>query len=200
MSERYLIVGLGNPGKKYENTRHNVGFWCVDELARRHNLEFSKTEKKALIADGIIAGQRVMLVKPQTYMNLSGQSVRGLVDFYKIDYEKIIIVHDDLDTDFGVLRLRIKGSSGGNNGMKDIINHLGTNDIYRAKIGIGRPPGRMNPADYVLKPFAGDDAITASLMVDRAADAIETWLKNGIELAMTRHNGVVDEKDPSTGG
>lgn len=193
MSERYLIVGLGNPGKKYENTRHNVGFWCVDELARRHNLEFSKTEKKSLIADGTISGQRVMLAKPQTFMNLSGQSVRGLVDFYKIDTEKIIIVHDDLDTEFKVLRLRMKGSSGGNNGMKDIINHLGTNDIYRAKIGIGRPPGRMNPAVYVLKPFAGDDAITARLMVDRAADAIETWLKDGIELAMTRHNGVLEE-------
>ncbi len=194
MSERYLIVGLGNPGKQYENTRHNVGFWCVDELARRHALEFSKTEKKALVADGLIGNQRVLLAKPQTFMNASGQAVRGLVDFYKIDLDKIMIVHDDLDTAFGIVRLRMKGSSGGNNGMKDIINHLGTNEICRAKIGIGRPPGKMDPAAYVLKPFAGDDAITAKIMVDHASDAIELWLKDGIDLAMTRYNGGVDEK------
>ena len=194
MPDRYLIVGLGNPGKKYENTRHNLGFLCMDELARRHNLVFTKTEKKALIADGLIGSKRVMLAKPQTYMNASGQAVRGLLDFYKIELDDLIIVHDDLDTPFGTLRLRAKGSAGGNNGMKDIINHLGTNEINRTKIGIGRPPGKMDPATYVLRVFSGDDEITAKIMVDRAADAVETWLKVGMDLAMTRHNGHIDEK------
>jgi len=200
MSERYLIVGLGNPGKKFETTRHNVGYWAVEELARRYNLDFGKTEKKALIADGLIGSYRVMLAKPQTYMNRSGQPVRGLVDFYKIELDNLIVIHDDLDTPLGTLRLRIKGSAGGQNGVKDIINHLGTQEFNRAKIGIGRPPGKQDPSDYVLKPFSGDDAITARLIVDRAADAVETWLKNGIELAMTRHNGNIDEKNLETEG
>lgn len=192
MSERYLIVGLGNPGKKYENTRHNVGFWCIDELARRWNISGAKTEKRAIIMDGVIREKRVLLAKPQTFMNLSGEAVRGLVDFYKIDLDKILVIFDDLDTPFETLRLRAKGSAGGQNGMKNIIQHLGTPEINRIRIGIGRPPGRMDPAAYVLKPFGGDDEITARIMIDRAADAVETWLVDGIEKAMTKHNGNIE--------
>ncbi|GAB4519670.1 MAG: aminoacyl-tRNA hydrolase [Anaerolineae bacterium] len=193
---RYLIVGLGNPGSKYEKTRHNFGFWVVEELAKRHNLTFAKTERKAMTADGLIGEKRVLLSKPQTYMNLSGEAVRALVDFYKVEVANILVVHDDLDIPLGTLRLRQKGSAGGQNGIKSIIQHLGTQDFNRVRCGIGRPPGKMDPAAYVLKSFAGDDAITAQLMTERAADAVETWLKDGIDLAMTRYNGNIDEKKP----
>lgn len=193
MSERYLIVGLGNPGKKYENTRHNIGFKVVEELARRYTLNFGKTERKAITADGLIREQRVLLAKPQTYMNASGEAVRALVDFYRIEVPRILVIHDELDIPLGTLRLRQKGSAGGNNGIKSIIQHIGTQEFDRIRCGIGRPPGRMDPKDYVLKPFAGDDAITAQIEIDRAADAVETWLTNGMEFAMNRFNGSIEE-------
>ncbi len=194
MTDRYLIIGLGNPGQTYAATRHNIGFMVADELARRHGLSFGKTEKKAQVADGLIDGKRVLLAKPQTYMNESGASVRALVDFYKFELPRLIVISDDLDIPLGTLRLRMGGGHGGQNGIRSIINHLGTSDFARVRCGIGRPPGRMNPADYVLKPFMGDDQITARIVVERAADAVQTWLKEGIELAMTRHNGSVEGK------
>lgn len=197
MTERYLIVGLGNPGKQYENTRHNVGFWTVDELARRWGMSFGKTERKAQVADGLIRERRVLLAKPQTYMNLSGEAVRALADFYKIDVTSVFVISDDLDLPLGTLRLRKSGSHGGQNGIKSVLQHMGTQEVSRARIGIGRPPGKMDPAAYVLRPFEGDDAITVRIVVDRAADAVETWLTDGIELAMTRHNGSVDEPKPT---
>jgi PTH1 family peptidyl-tRNA hydrolase len=191
MNERFLLVGLGNIGKQYENTRHNIGFWVADELARRHQLTFGKPERKAVCADGIIAGKRVLIAKPQTYMNLSGEAVRALCDFYKIPNTHIMVVHDDLDLPLGTLRIRPSGSAGGQNGVKNIIQHLGTQDFARVRCGIGRPPGRQDPAAYVLQPFAGDDVITATIMRDRAADAVETWLREGLDIAMNRHNGTV---------
>lgn len=193
MTDRYLIVGLGNPGQKYADTRHNVGFWTVDELARRWSITGEKSERRAITLDGMIRDKRVLLVKPQTFMNLSGEAVRSIVDFYRFDIDKIMVIYDDLDVEFGMVRLRMKGSAGGQKGMKNIIQHLGTNEINRARIGIGRPPGTMDPAKFVLNPFRGDDLITARLMVDRAADAVETWLVDGIDLAMSRHNGSVEE-------
>lgn len=191
MTDRFLIVGLGNIGKQYENTRHNIGFWVADELARRHQLTFGKPERKAVCADGIIAGKRVLIAKPQTYMNLSGEAVRALVDFYKIPNTHIIVVHDDLDLPLGTLRIRPSGSAGGQNGVKNIIQHLGTPDFARVRCGIGRPPGTQDPAAYVLQSFSGDDAITATIMRDRAADALETWLREGLDIAMNKHNGTV---------
>lgn len=198
MTDRCLIVGLGNPGPKYENTRHNLGFRVVDELARRHGLQFDKKERKALTADGVILNRRVLLAKPQTYMNLSGGAVQALLDFYKIDRQHLIVAYDDLDLPLGTIRLRTTGSAGGQKGMANIIRLLGTPDIARVRIGIDRPPGRMPAPDWVLRPFMGDDEITARLMIDRAANAIETWLTDGIEIAMTRHNGTVDERDTAS--
>ncbi|MEZ4671927.1 MAG: aminoacyl-tRNA hydrolase [Anaerolineae bacterium] len=192
MTDWYLIVGLGNPGKEYETTRHNVGFHVVEELARRYGLSFGKTERKAQTASGLVRGKKVILAKPQTFMNLSGEAVRALVDFYKVDIPHVIIVADDLDIPLGTVRLRKSGSAGGQNGMKSVIQHLGTQDFSRLRFGIGRPPGKMQARDYVLSSFKGDDAILASQVVDRAADAVETWLVDGIELAMTRHNGDID--------
>lgn len=192
MPDLYLIAGLGNPGPRYANTRHNIGFRVLDQLAARHNLTFSKTEQRAQVTTGMILGQRVLLAKPMTYMNLSGDSIAPLARFYKIPPERILIVCDDLDIPLGTLRLRKSGSSGGQNGMKHIIERLGTQDINRVRFGIGRPPGRMDPADYVLTPFKGDEDILAAEVADRAVSAIEAWLTEGIEIAMTRYNGSVD--------
>lgn len=196
MADLYLIVGLGNPGKQYENTRHNVGFRAVEELARKHGLAFGKVEHKAQVASGTVVGQRVLLAKPQTFMNVSGDSVVPLAHFYKVPPERIIILHDDLDIPFGTLRIRKEGSSGGQNGLKHILQRLGTQAVARVRIGIGRPPGRMNPADWVLTAFKGDDAILAAEVVDQAVAAVELWLTSGIELAMNRYNGVVESAKP----
>ncbi len=196
MTDWYLIVGLGNPGKEYEQTRHNVGFHVVDELARRYSLTFGKKERKAVAASGVIRGKKVILAKPQTFMNLSGEAVRALVDFYKVELPRILIVSDDLDIPLGTVRMRQTGSAGGQNGMKSVIQHLGTQDFNRLRFGIGRPPGKMQAKDYVLGVFQKDDAILAAQVVDRAADAVETWLVEGIELAMTRHNGNIDDPKP----
>lgn len=189
---RYLIVGLGNPGQDYAKTRHNFGFMAVEELARRHNLAFTRAEKKAQIADGLIGDKRVLLVKPQTYMNDSGLAVRALLDFYKIDLTQMIVAADDLDIPFGTLRIRKGGSDGGQRGVRSMIQHLGTKEFARARMGIGRPPGKMDPAAYVLRPFLGDDAITAQLVYERTATAIESWLKDGLDLTMTRFNGSIE--------
>lgn len=196
MTDWYLIIGLGNPGKEYQNTRHNVGFRTVDELARRYGLTFGKKERKAVVASGIIRDKKVLLTKPQTYMNLSGEAVRALVDFYKVDIAHILLISDDLDIPLGTLRLRASGGAGGQGGLKSVIQHLGTQNFNRVRIGIGRPPGRMDPKDYVLQTFRGDDEITVQLVIERAANAVETWLVEGIDLAMTRHNGDIDEPKP----
>lgn len=196
MTDWQLIVGLGNPGKDYVDTRHNVGFRVLDELTRRYGLAFGKTERKSQIASGVIRGRKVILAKPQTFMNLSGEAVRSLVDFYKVELGKIIVVADDLDIPLGTVRLRKSGGAGGQNGMKSVIQHLGTQEFSRLRFGIGRPPGKMQARDYVLSSFKGDDAILAAQVIDRAADAVETWLAEGIELAMTRHNGDIDAPRP----
>jgi PTH1 family peptidyl-tRNA hydrolase len=191
--ERYLIIGLGNPGKKYENTRHNVGFMCAEAMANRHGLAFSGNKAKALFAEGTIVGKRVIIAQPQTYMNLSGESARGLSDFYKIPLTHILVVHDDLDIPLGTLRLRMKGGAGGQKGVLSIIQHLNSQDFARCRFGIGRPPGRMEPAAYVLLPFKTDESILVQETVDRAVKAMETWLSEGIETAMSRHNGTAEE-------
>lgn len=189
MAMKRLIVGLGNPGAKYEHTRHNVGWRVIDELAARCNLGAGRSERRAQTWDGVIRGQRVKLAKPLTYMNRSGESVRALMDYYSIPSERLIVVHDDLDTPFGMLRLRKTGGHGGQNGLRSIIQHLGDKSFARLRFGIGRPPGKMQPVDYVLQPFKGDDAIEAAELAARAADAVEAWLSDGIELAMSQFNG-----------
>ena len=196
MTELYLIVGLGNPGARYEKTRHNVGFRAVERLAQKYGLAFGKMEHRALVANGTILGKRAILAKPQTFMNVSGDSVVPLARFYKIEPDHIIIIHDELDLPLGTLRLRKSGSSGGQNGLKHILQRIGTQDIPRVRIGIGRPPGRMDPVDYVLTPFKGDDEILAVEVQDRAVAAIETWLTYGIELAMSRYNGPAKQEKP----
>ncbi|PJF41301.1 MAG: aminoacyl-tRNA hydrolase [Chloroflexi bacterium] len=196
MTEQFLIVGLGNPGKKYANNRHNFGFRVVDALAQRHGMMLAKKEKNALTASGIINGHKVLLAQPQTYMNNSGQAVRGLVDFYKLSLENLLVISDDLDIPLGTIRLRRGGGPGGQNGLRSIIQHLGTRDFNRLRLGIGRPPGKMEASNYVLTDFEGDDAILAQEVVDRAVLAVEAWLADGIDLTMTRFNGTIDKPVP----
>lgn len=188
MSERYLIVGLGNPGREYRRNRHNVGFQIVDHFAARYHMEFSRQQSNAFIATGNAAGRSVILAKPQTFMNRSGSSVAALQKFYKIDLERLLVIYDDIDLPVGTIRLKPEGGSGGQNGMKDIIARLGSPAFPRLRIGIGRPQGRIDPAAYVLQDFSPDEQTVISVTYERASDALETWLRDGIELAMSRHN------------
>ena len=189
MAEKYLIVGLGNPGPKYEKSRHNIGFRVIDELVGRYGFGAGRGEKRAQTWDGTINDARVKLAKPQSFMNRSGEAVRSLLDYYDIDIENLLVVHDDLDTPFGSLRLRKSGGHGGQNGLRSIVQHLGSKDFARLRFGIGRPPGKLDPVNYVLQDFEGDEAIRARELAGRAADAIEVWLSEGIESAMSQFNG-----------
>ncbi len=193
MTDRYLIVGLGNPGREYAHTRHNIGWRCVDAIAAAYGMAFAKKQAKALVADGVIADKKVLLAKPQTYMNLSGEAVQGLLAFYKIPVSNLLVISDDLDIPPGTIRIRAKGSAGGQKGLKSIMDHLGTQEFARMRLGIGRPPGRMDPAAYVLQDFDKSESILIIETVDRAVKAVETWLRFGVELMMTRHNGTADE-------
>jgi len=184
----FLIVGLGNPGPKYAANRHNVGFHCLDWLAAAHDLTFDRRQKKAHVALDSIHGRRVVLAKPQTFMNESGRAAVPLARFYKAPPERMLVVYDDLDLPLGALRLRPEGSSGGHKGMRSIIEQLGGRDFPRLRIGIGRPPGRMDPAAYVLQDFSAQERPLLEETLERAVAAIETWLMEGIETAMNRYN------------
>jgi peptidyl-tRNA hydrolase, PTH1 family len=186
----FLIVGLGNPGEQYAKNRHNVGFQCVKFLAERHGLSFNEKQHKARIATGMIRGQRVVLAKPFTFMNESGQSVSALLRWYKIDpSSELLVIYDDLDMPFEALRLRANGSAGGQNGMKSIIQLLGTQQIPRLRVGIGRPPAGWQPKDYVLGNWSREQAEKLPTLYGRVADAVETFISDGLTLAMTRFNG-----------
>ena len=186
----WLIVGLGNPGEKYEDTRHNVGFQVVDELAERQNAPVQKLKFKALTNLLTISGERVLVMKPVTYMNLSGEAVRPAADFYKIPPERILVISDDTALDPGKLRIRIKGSAGGHNGLKSIIQHLGTDQFPRIKIGVGeKPHPDYDMADWVLSKFTGEDLKTIQAAVKKAADAVACYVEHGPDKAMNRFNG-----------
>ena len=185
--EQFLIVGLGNSGRKYRNNRHNVGFTTIDRLAETHDIQVSRVQQRALVGNGRIAHQKVILTKPQTMMNLSGDAVGPLAKYYRIPPANVLVIYDELDLPLGTIRLREKGGAGGHNGMKSIIQHLG-NDFPRLRLGIGRPPGRMPPAAYVLQNFDQVDLPLLDQVIDEALKAIEIYLTEGIDLAMSRHN------------
>ncbi len=182
-----IIVGLGNPGRKYENTRHNLGFITVDQLAERHDIKVKKLKFKALLGEGNISGHKVILVKPQTFMNLSGQSVRDVVAFYKVDIEDVIIIYDDFDLPLGALRLRKFGSAGTHNGMRNIVYLLGRDDFPRIRIGTGRGDGD-DLIDFVTGGFTKEEVPILEETVTLAADAAESFVKDGIDMAMNRFN------------
>ncbi len=187
-----LIVGLGNPGREYAQTRHNIGFQVVSRLAEKHGLKFSRVQNEAVIATGRIGGVRVVLAKPQTWMNNSGKAVGPLARFYKVDLLRLLVVYDDLDRPAGTLRLRSEGGHGGHNGMRSIMERLGTQAFPRLRLGIGRPPGRMDPAAYVLQPFGRDEEADMTASRERAVEAIECFLSEGIVAAMNRFNAAGD--------
>ena len=185
----FLIVGLGNPGREYKDNRHSVGFMLVDRLSVRLNVRMSRLQAKALVTSSTYEGKKLILAKPQTYMNLSGQSIQGLAHFYKIPLENMIVAHDDLDLPFGTIRIRPGGGPGGQKGVASTIERLGSKDFPRLRIGIGRPPGRMEPADYVLQDFPKADLPLLSEILDRAADAVMTFVSEGLNPAMNKFNG-----------
>lgn len=186
--EFYLVVGLGNPGPEYAANRHNVGFHCLERLAASRHLIFDKRQKQARVALGVILGWRVVLAQPQTFMNESGRAVVPLARFYKVPPERLLVVYDDLDLPPGTLRLRPEGGSGGHKGVRSIIEQLGEQGFPRLRIGIGRPPEQMDPVDYVLQDFSAEETPLIEETLGRAVAAIETWLAEGIEMAMSRHN------------
>lgn len=183
----FVIAGLGNPGRKYENTRHNMGFLTVDRLAEKHNIKVSKIKHKALIGDGIISGQRVLLVKPQTYMNLSGDSLREVMSYYNVDIQDLIVIYDDLDLETGALRIRKKGSAGSHNGMKSVVNQLQSQDFPRIRIGIGKSGG-LDWKDFVTGKVGKQEGDILAETIARAADAVECILEKGIDRAMNEYN------------
>lgn len=187
----YLIVGLGNPGPQYRYNRHNIGFMLADRLAERLGVKFSRLESKALVTKGEHQGRRIVLAKPQTFMNLSGQAVGALVRFYKVPLSNLLIAYDDVDLPLGTLRLRPGGGSGGQKGMASIIERLGTQEFPRLRLGIGRPPGRMEAADYVLQDFSAGEKELLGPVLDRAAEAALVFVVEGLEAAMNRYNGAV---------
>ena len=190
----YLIIGLGNPGREYTQTRHNIGFMLVDRICVRLNARGMRLQSKAIVITAHHEGQKLVLAKPQTFMNLSGQSVQGLVHFYKIPLEHVLIAHDDLDLPFCTIRMRPGGGAGGQKGIKSTIDQLGTPEFARLRLGIDRPPGRMDAAAYVLQEFSQKEIQAVSETLDRAADAALTWAVEGLNAAMNKFNGSPEPK------
>ena len=189
----YIIVGLGNPGKEYGGTRHNIGFDVIELLAGQENISVAEKKHKALIGKGVVAGQRCILAKPQTFMNLSGESVRALLDYYKADEkEELIVISDDVSLDVGQIRIRKKGSTGGHNGLKNIIAMLGHDTFIRVKMGVGEKPRGWDLADYVLGRFSGPERKIMDEAAERAADAIRSIITQGADAAMNDFNRKVE--------
>lgn len=184
----YYIVGLGNPGLQYENTRHNAGFTVIDFLANKFNIDIRKSKFKSLYGQGEISGQKVMLIKPQTYMNNSGEAVRELKNFYKFDSDKLIVIYDDIDIDFGTIRIRKKGSAGSHNGMKSIIYQIQDDKFPRIKVSVGQKPPRWDLANFVLSGFSKDEVKIFEDEIKLTVEAVEIMLRDGIDKAMNNYN------------
>jgi PTH1 family peptidyl-tRNA hydrolase len=188
VDDRWIIVGLGNPGPEYAGTRHNAGAMVVALLAERMGVKFKAHRSRCDIAEGRLAGQPVTVARPRSYMNLSGGPVAALAGFYKIPAERIVAVHDELDIPFGVVRLKLGGGDNGHNGLRSITSSLGTRDYYRVRFGIGRPPGRMDPAAYVLKEFSAAERKDLPLEIDRCADAVAALIAKGLVAAQNEYH------------
>jgi PTH1 family peptidyl-tRNA hydrolase len=185
----FIIAGLGNPSKEYDKTRHNVGFDAVDYLAKEHGIDIGEKKHKALIGKGVIAGEKVILMKPQTFMNLSGESIRAAIDYYKVDEtDRLIVIYDDISLPPGQLRIRKKGSAGGHNGIKNIIAHLGHDRFMRIKVGVGEKPAGYDLVDYVLGRFSKEDRSLMEAAFQEAAQAVEVMMTEGPDAAMNLFN------------
>ncbi|MDO9546829.1 MAG: aminoacyl-tRNA hydrolase [Pelolinea sp.] len=186
--EPFIIFGLGNPGREYEETRHNIGFIALDKLSIEWKIDMTRVRYKSLMGEGKFGDDRIYLVKPLTYMNNSGNAVRSFMRFYKLEPDRILVIHDDLDLPFGNIRMRESGGSSGQRGMQSIISKIGTDQFARLRIGIGRPPGNMDPVDYVLKKFSHNLESDLDLVLNNIVRSIEMLLTEGIEKAMTLYN------------
>ena len=184
----YLIVGLGNPEEEYNNTRHNMGFNTINKLAKQYNIEINKSKFKSLYGNGIIEKEKVILLKPQTYMNLSGTAIKEVMDFYKINKEELIIIYDDIDIEPGIIKIRKKGGPGTHNGMKSVTQRLGTNDFVRIRVGIGKPENKQDLINYVIGHIAEEDKNILDKGTTIAKDAVIDILKYGIDNAMNKIN------------
>lgn len=185
----YIIAGLGNPGLQYMGTRHNAGFSVIDELADKHNISIDTAKHKGMIGKGVIDGQKVILVKPMTYMNNSGECIREVMDYYKVDIDELIVIFDDISLVPGKLRIRAKGSAGGHNGIKSIIAHLGSDGFKRIKFGVGDKPKGWDLADWVLGKFPSEEFVALREGNKKACEAVECIISEGIESAMNKYNG-----------
>jgi peptidyl-tRNA hydrolase, PTH1 family len=193
--EPFIIFGLGNPGREYERTRHNIGFIAIDKLSIAWKIDLSRVRYKSINGEGRFDQTKVILVKPLTFMNRSGNAVQSFINFYKITPDRVLVIHDDLDLPFGSLRIRSSGGSAGQRGMQSIITRIGTNEFARLRVGIGRPPGRMEAADYVLQKFSEKDQKDLDFVLEAIVDAVETLIKDGVEKAMTLYNhSVLDDE------
>jgi PTH1 family peptidyl-tRNA hydrolase len=192
-TDTFLVIGLGNPGREYRNSRHNIGFMLIDRLAVILNAQKVSVQSQAIVTSVLDGGRKIILAKPQTYMNLSGRSVQGLINFYKLPLDRFLITHDDLDLAYGTLRLRPGGGPGGQKGMASTIDYLGTNQFPRLRLGIGRPPGRMDPALMAAGFFAQEVKILAEIL-DRASRAVQSYIQEGLDTTMNRFNGAIIEK------
>lgn len=190
-----IIAGLGNPGREYASTRHNVGFDVIDVLAERYNIRMNKLKFKGVTGEGTIDGKKVLLLKPSTYMNNSGISIREAVSFYKVEMKDLLIIYDDIDIDFGTIRIRKKGSAGSHNGMKSIIYHLTDDSFPRIKIGIGKKPEGYDLADFVLSKFSQDERKIIDETIRKASDATEAFVKDGIDNCMNNFNTKTPAQD-----
>jgi len=189
---QFIIVGLGNPGRAYRETRHNIGFMLVSRLADKLGVEFSRMESKSLVTKGEYKSHRLILVKPLTYMNLTGQAVSSLVRFYKVPLENLLVAYDDIDLPVGTQRLRPDGGAGGHKGMQSIIQQLGTNEYPRLRLGIGRPAGKKGAAAYVLKDFSPEEAEFLPVILDQGVEATLTYVTDGIDTAMNKYNSSME--------
>ena len=183
-----LIVGLGNPGRKHANNRHNVGFHCLDRVAQEHGLAFEEKQDKSDLALGRIGGRRVILAKPQTFVNDSGRAVGAVARFYKVEPQDVLVIYDDLDLPQGTIRVRPNGGSGGHNGIRSIIDHMGTSDFARIRVGIGRPPGQMEPKSYVLQDWSPVEQEVMNEVYERVVATVDTVIEQGVAAAMNQFN------------
>lgn len=188
----FLIVGLGNPGREYDNTRHNIGFHAIDIIADKYNIDVNRIKFKGVYGEGFIGGEKVMLLKPTTYMNLSGESIREVMDFYKLDLDQILVIYDDISLDVGKLRIREKGSAGGHNGIKSIIAHTGSEVFSRIKIGVGQPKGDL--VNHVLGKFSKEESEILNEVLEVVASATEVIIKEDTKEAMNKYNGFKSNK------
>lgn len=187
----FLLVGLGNPGREYRGNRHNVGFMAIDRLCEAFGIKIGKVQSKALIGSGLWEGRKIIVAKPQTYMNLSGEAIGSLLRYYKVPFNQLIVAHDDLDLPVGTLRLRPGGGSAGQKGVASTIEKVGTQQFPRLRIGIGRPPGQMDAAAYVLQDFSKADQELLLPTLDRAVEAMKVFILQGLEAAMNQFNGSI---------